>query len=276
MINPEECWKNYWDRLKGYIENNQPVSTNIDFTIFPYYVELRNLSGEAYHYSHNIVIVGIDEEQGLVYYHDPLCEALTCREDGYYATVSIEDLKKCVQSIHWLFKNGWEEGYVTLTFKQIAEPLSPEERIIWAFERNIERMKGDPDAYDKQSARENFQVFGIKALHAMKKDFSHPLTPYIMLIYPYKRSLYNSCFLTQLEKHNVSQYLMSQQHLSDLIQSNAELLFNEAVEWCTLLSHLEELHDTSLDVFSLKKCVDNIIITLDMIISIEEQIINES
>ena len=282
MINKEICWQRYWQRLKNYILEDLPVCTNIDFTIFPYYVELRNLSGKAYHHSHNILIVGFDEDKGDVYYHDPLCAALTSDEDGTYANVSIEDFKKCVQSVHWLIWNGWAEGYTTLTFRKTGEPYPKETIFKMAHERNIRRMKGCPMAYDKQSARENFHKFGINALKEMKKEFSSIITPLIMPIYPFKRALIKSCFKTSLEKHNVSQYLMEIGDISPVCKYDTLLLEAEATYWDQLISYLWELDQITNNNRYVKTFILSLPLlrkinkALDEIISIEETIIKGS
>jgi hypothetical protein len=254
------------------------VCTNVDFTILPYYVNLWNLSGRPFHYSHNIVIVGFDEDNGTVYYNDALCAALTSAEDGTYAPVSIDAFKKAVQSVHWLTWNGWEEGYTTVVFRKIKEPLSRETIFTKAHERNIRRMSGDPSAYDKQNARENFCKFGITALEAMRDDFSRPEAFLVMPMYPFKTSLIDSYFFAALEKYNVSQYLKNL-GFSPVSGYDAALLEAEAMRWDRLQMIMLELINISATYGYFKSVIlsipllHEIIHIIDEIISIEEAII---
>jgi hypothetical protein len=281
VINREKCWQEYWYRVKTYISQDLPVCTNIDFTIFPYYVDLWNLSGKAYHYSHNILIVGFDDLNKTVFYHDPLCAALTSAKDGTYAPVSLEAFKRSVQSVHWLTWNGWEEGYTTIIFRKTGEPLSEETIFTHAHNRNIKRMRGCPDAYDKQSARENYRVFGIHALQAMQRDFSRVKTRLIMPIYPFKFSLINSFLYTAREKYNVSQYLLDHTHLSPICEHDAFLLQEEVEYWNQLITFLLEIHEIAtnnsyvVSVLLSRPILLKISTTIGEIISIEKSIIEQ-
>ena len=285
VINGGKCWNEYWDRVKNYILMDIPVCTSIDFTMLPYYVELFNLSGKGYHYSHSIVIVGFDEMNGTVYYNDPLCAAKTSAEDGKYAEVSIDIFRKAIYSVHWCIWNGWEEGYTTLAFKKIGKPLPKERAFELAHERNIRRMKGNASAYDKQSCKENFYAFGIDALKAMKKDFGlnfvvrAPFLIFITRLYPYMSLIIQSHEFAIIEKHNVSQYLQENSNLSPICEHDAILLDAEVEYWKEIKSYLEEMKEIMNN--SLLKVIlysgpilQNITKTIDKIIDIEMDIIS--
>ena len=291
VVDEGKCWEEYWERLKNYILMDIPVCTNVDFTMLPYYVELFNLSGKGYHFSHNIVIVGFDETNGTIYYNDPLCAAYTDAEDGKYAEVSIDIFRKAVYSAHWCIWNGWEEGYTTLAFKKIGEPLPKERAFELAHERNIRRMKGDPFAYDKQSCRENFCVFGIDALNVLKKDFGFinfavraPFLILIMKFYPYMSSymslIMQSYEFVAMEKHNVSQFLYENSNLSPICEHDAILLDTEVKYLKEVKSSLAELNETMSDNFLraiiyAAPILKNITKTIDKIIDVEISIISE-
>ena len=280
VINERKCWEEYWNRIKNYISEDIPVATNVDFTMLPYYIELFNLSGKAYHFSHNIVIVGFDEINGVVYYHDPLCAAYTSEEDGKYAELPIDIFRKAVYSVHWCIWNGWEEGYTTLAFKKLGEPLSKEKIFELAHKRNIERMKGNASAYDKQSCRENFCLFGIDALKALKKDFMFmnfamraPFIILLMKFYPYMSLVIQSYEFVAMEKHNASQYLKNLNF--SVAKNDATLLEMESKYWKEIKFYLKELNETMKKGFlATIPILQNITNTIDKIIDVETEIIS--
>jgi hypothetical protein len=285
VVNEENCWEAYWARLKKYIVMEIPACTNVDFTVMPYYIELFNLSGDAYHFSHNIVIVGFDEVNGTVYYHDPLCAAYTSADDGMYAEISIDDFRRAVYSVHWCIWNGWEEGYITLAFEKSGDPLSKKGAFELAHERNIRRMRGDPSAYDKQSCRENFRVFGIDALQALKSDCSlmnfairAPFLISIMKVYPYISLALQSYEFLIMEKHNVSQFLHENSNLSPICERDAALLDTEVSYWQEIKAYLVEFNDTMHTILEALlyavPILHNIALSIDRIIDVEMDIIS--
>ncbi len=282
VVDEKKCWSEYWERVKNYVLNDIPVSTNVDFTLLPYYINLFNLSGKAYHFSHNIVIVGFDEMKGVVYYHDPLCKAYTKEEDGKYAEISIDVFRKAVYSVHWCIWNGWEEGYTTLVFKKSGEPMPKEKAFEIAHKRNIERMKGNASAYDKQSCRENFKFFGINALKMLKKDFSLQnflaRLPFLILLKKfYIPLIIQSYDFLIMEKENISLYLKNAD-LNPVCQHDAVLLDEELECWEEIKELLERLNKT-ININPLKTIIlcipilENIKENIDKIIEIEEEII---
>lgn len=285
VIDESKCWEEYWERLKNYILMDTPICTNVDFTVLPYYVELFNLSGKGYHFSHNIVIVGFDEINGVVYYHDPLCAAYTSAEDGMYAEISIDIFRKAVYSVHWCIWNGWEEGYTTLAFKKIGEPLSRVRVFELAHERNIRRMKGDPSSYDAQSCTENFCVFGIDALHALEKDFGlinfvirAPFLILIMKFYPYISLAIQSYEFVIMEKHNVSQFLHENSNLSSICEHDSILLDIEVNYWKEIKSYMAELNENLNNILEAMlyaiPLVQHIAKIIDKIIDVEVDIVS--
>lgn len=285
VINEKKSWEEYWQRIKNYILADTPVATNVDFTILPYYIKLFNLSGRAYHFSHNIVIVGFDEINGTVYYNDPLCAAYTSEEDGKYAELPINIFRKAVYSVHWCIWNGWEEGYTTLAFKKIGKPLPKKEVIELAHKRNIERMKGNASAYDEQSCSENFLLFGINALKALREDFSFMNFLLRLPFLAFSKKFYMPLIIQSynfliMEKHNVSQYLKENLNLS-LCKHDATLLDEEIKYWENIKFLLEKLNE-SIN-FNLLKTImlsipilENIRKDIDEIKKIEMEIVNKN
>ncbi|MEA2054422.1 MAG: C39 family peptidase, partial [Candidatus Thermoplasmatota archaeon] len=279
---------NYFEKetsFRNWRKMDIPVCTSIDFTMLPYYVELFNLSGRGYHFSHNIVIVGFDERNGTVYYHDPLCSAYTSAEDGMYAPLPIDIFRKSVYSVHWCIWNGWEEGYTTLAFKKARESLPKEKAFEMAHERNIQRMKGNASAYDGQSCRENFCVFGVDALRALKKDFGLASfairAPFLVLItkfYPYLSLIMQSYEFTAMEKHNVSEFLYQNSNLSPICKRDALLLETEADHWKEMKSYMAELNDIMDSLLETMlyamPIIQSITETINKIIDVEMDIIS--
>lgn len=183
-INDEDAWCEYWSKIKNYIKNDQPVWINIDGLAIPWWREHFPIAKELYekyglpsNAYHVILLVGFNETNGTVCYHDMVNSTFPAgyvgppNQDSYYIWMNISDLKNgSVLGSQWYY---WDDTpYITLVLENISkEPFEKEEALKLVHSRNIEKMKGNKYAYDSKYFL-SYKKFGINALETLKKDLS--------------------------------------------------------------------------------------------------------
>lgn len=160
----ETEWNSYWDVVKEYIAQDMPVITNVDPHSLPYYKEVLNITGEEAGV-HMIVIVGFDEDEELVYYNDPVSTLFPEVENASYVSVSISDFKNAVN------RTQYKKGLVW-TYQKVGEPMSLEERLELAHERNKQRIKGNSSAYSLDLLKGMEVKLGIDGLRAYRDNIT--------------------------------------------------------------------------------------------------------
>jgi hypothetical protein len=160
------------------------------------------------------------------------------------------------------------------------EPLSKKDAFELAHSRNIQKMKGDADAYDKECIKGlGCHVFGVRAVKFLKHSYN------IRNILKYKildkirgtdtiNYLAYWCYYNFVEKHNVSQYLIEHADLHPNALYEGEMLDIEAHNW--LLLNLTIIKLSSIRIFRIPlqiSLLKEIIDIFDVIISIEKDII---
>jgi len=268
-------WEDYWLRVKQNITNNIPVITGVDPYSIPYYRKIANITDNETHGGHTIILIGFNNSH--VFYNDPATALNTCSEDGFYANISIDTLKKAVSltlaTKFWIniFKNTSTTSYPK---KEVFEK---------AHNRNIKRLKsmisgyvpGMPDLKDRHC--------GIKAVKLFRYDFGIGLTRRFTTILNYgrlnKTSLNINSYGISVERYNVSQYLLENQHLSEICRPIGLLLQNESKCWNNVRLHILEICEISKGKNILKTLFLTLPITneirreLTKIITIENSII---
>jgi len=160
----ETEWNSYWDVVKEYIAQDMPVITNVDPHSLPYYKEVLNITGEEAGV-HMIVIVGFDEDEELVYYNDPVSTLFPEVENASYVSVSISDFKNAVNRT--LYKKG-----LVWTYQKVGEPISLEERLELAHERNKQRINGNSSAYSLDLLSGMEVILGEDGLRAYRDNIT--------------------------------------------------------------------------------------------------------
>jgi len=115
-----------------------------------------------------VVIVGFDEEEGLVYYNDPASTIEYPHEfygvdDWKYVPVYISDFKRAVNGC------SYSKGQFC-TFQKVGEPVEVEERLRRGREMELLRIRGDPTLYPYANWTVGINgSIGIDGLHAFKE-----------------------------------------------------------------------------------------------------------
>ncbi len=283
----QQRWEAYWMRVKQNISENKPVITSVDPMNLP---SLRNAirkhlgvtsglwmrisdvfwdSIPSYMY-HAILLVGYNEENHTVCYHDPSAGLYGCPEIGTYAWM---DLKTFRRALNRLYIDSPLFSYVVETFADTPDPpLDKQNIFLLAHERNIEKLKGNRSVYESFLYEQwNDTKLGIQGLQQMRADISGSLANrmktirlYIYLVsahfltaeYRLDRLLQSllpptSNFSTSptfvnkfkqisLEKQTIISYLQAMQsayndtRITRICQKDAELLLFECENWSAL------------------------------------------
>ena len=266
----DECWEEYWARVKHNITRDIPVMTLINMN------ELNNDPNEIF-YPDVIVLVGFNESNETVCCHIP--------NSGSYIYYPKENLKNAIFQIYLNDKIS-RTIYCLDTFENISKPPLPkEECFLKAHKRNIERMKGNRSAYDQEFFG-GLRIFGINALENLKRDCnllnfvlfnllpdSHFLSPWTSI---------GGYWMIYEEKYEISQYLRENQNLSPEIcywdAQHLELESNLILHLAHLLVKLNQTIYNNTFFKAITKArpiIKDIKSTIDTIISVEKAIIEK-
>ena len=184
FMSEDECWQEYWYRVKQNISNDIPVLTTVDpfslssaknqFNLPVWYWNMHPPSG------HVILLIGYNESNETVCYHDSIAESYGDSQYGVYAWMSLDDFKKAL-------KRDVFTSYLIWTFKRVSSPLPPEEIFDMAHKENIERLKGNLSAYTKWfvDGHKDYD-FGINASKELREDFKKGIGCRHRTIFTYK------------------------------------------------------------------------------------------
>lgn len=161
-LSDEQRWNLFFSNLKENISNNKPAITRVDpfsmGSLRDQFIISDSLWNALFPPSHHlIVIVGYDEINQSICYHDPNAGYYGDGSFGSYAWIDITDFQKAVRLGTW-------SDYLLTTFIQTSDSFSKEERFEQAFKLNIEKIKGNYQS--------NQSLFGINASKELKKAFS--------------------------------------------------------------------------------------------------------
>jgi len=267
-ISDDSKWQMFWTSVKENISINIPVATDIWMDELPYY---KNKSD-----AHAILLVGFNETNNTVCVHDSYAHMYNTSMSGTYIYIPIDCLKKTLISY-----NG---GYFFEIFEDtIAKPLPKKEAFELAHSRNINRMKGHANAYDKEFIKSQLgvltHIFGVHAVKCIKHSYN--IRNILMLSISGKikgtdnmLGLANWCYWIYYEKHNMSQYLIENTDLHPTALFDAEMLEIEANNW--MLLYYKNMELFSIPIFRIPAkllVLKEIRDILDVIISIEKDII---
>jgi len=176
-----EIFNVYWEKIKEFIKNDNPISTSVDVLLLPLTKDLinYNLWVNAKKFpnfllnlistAHEIVIVGFDEEKKLIYYNDPVAEVLGNGRKGTYATAPLNDFVSAVLNTH---AGQFNPKFIINTYKKVKSPLSDEVIFKKSHDRNIEKIKGNPLYYDNKWRK---YALGQNALKSFIENFENTI-----------------------------------------------------------------------------------------------------
>lgn len=187
----ENCWNEYWTRVKQNISNNIPLKT---FAIINLLESFRRVSdipdfildimpGSG----HAFVIVGYNENNNTVCFNDPYIGAIDNPEKGYYVWMDLTEFKNAVWAAAE-FHQKFNDVHMSIeTFTKISDPPSKEIIYKQAYLRNIEKLKGNISSYDADFVVGNISkkfgsLVGLKALEKLNEDFKSDLYDRILTV----------------------------------------------------------------------------------------------
>lgn len=279
-------WEIYWVRVKNYIKDDIPVYTGIDPISWPVYRESWNLTGNHYFSrgGHAILIIGFDERNGKVFFHDPYDFRINsdrCKN----ACISIDLFRK---SVNRAFSPIKKFNFNTIIFRKISEPMPQEDIFEAVNRRNLRRIKGDYSAYDKELCQ-NLSCFGIEAAKAFREDLYNMQSCWKEIFYkfvtffkypsvPFEDFIVSSYRISE-QKYDISNYLYENKEFFVHNENTALRLRAEAQYWKKLVN-LFTKWNVIIKNNSIQKILNDvpfileeIVSTVDDIILIEKEII---
>lgn len=315
VVDEEKEWNNYWSRCKEYIDQDKPVWTPVDVLAIPWHLqhfpstqEMLDTIGMPSPAAHTIVLVGYNESNQTVCYHDMVNsnyskleiakpgdyvgeENLTCE----YIWMDLSDLKAGVTTT----KKGtnqaslyyWDDKFcITLVLEKTSEPLSKSEVFNESRARGINKMKGWDRKYYDLEYKEFYSKFGIDALKAFKNDIKTiKILPKLVLWRTINKIIPSytpfpwtakGIMYTAKDKEFAADSLLKNQNISDFCKHDSELLYNESLKWKEiyyLFKDFEEsfYNDTLPENLKVSKQIfEEISVIVNEIILIQDEILN--
>jgi hypothetical protein len=170
-IEGEEAWKEFINRVEGYLKRGVPVQTYWNWTPNPEEEKLDKIvtpSGERAFWwegmtpktrpdTHSFVIVGLDQSNNQVRVNLPIGGWYGLEK---YRSMQLSYLKKRIEPLRPDLK------YTTIAYLPAGKPSKDEQAIKKLIaDRIIRKIQGDPEAYSGER-NPRFQ-YGINALKAM-------------------------------------------------------------------------------------------------------------
>jgi hypothetical protein len=286
----DSLWDRYYEKMKELINADIPIHTSVDPWRLTFYNEHFNVSNDTTG-GHAIVIVGYNETNNTICYNDPFAAEMNV--SGSYLWEDQDVFKTAVEGT-----NGYYKIYVFYKQNHTENPTR-QERFEKVHDLNILRLQGDFKYYfgvdiDLSDLPFLYQLFfrtcyhlGINATEKQKIDINGPVQRLrtLSLYKQYETTLLSPYYFyydvfQQLE--NVSTYLLEQQNLSPLCLHDGLLLKQESTLWKKLVSYYKEIQETNINNSLIKTLMltnplfDEMVKTLDEIIDIEQQILNNN
>ena len=261
-VSEQQRWDLYWEKIKENVSRNLPVITIVDPSCLPSVQSaiqhLLGLPDVLWNkipdsvfkmfpstMTHMIVIVGFNEENKTLCYHDPSAALFGDASYGTYSWVDMSVIQESMQSISSFSSFAYMVGVFNKTENP---PLSEEKRFFLSLNRNLKKMGGDPFAYDDQIlATWNESNLGINALKSLYADlcpgFEH--RPTTIFLYKLISTVFMYSFSYKIYRL-FDRFLPSILNLSD---------FNEQMNYIHQLAL--EKHDVSNWLFNLSNRLDN-------------------
>lgn len=285
--NEKDNWDRYWSEIKKNIFNETPLITIVD----PIYLKsirdcIKNklnipdifidiIPDKLWNFfpcftNHMIVIIGFNEDNNTICYNDPSAEVFGYPDLGKYSWMNLTDFRN---AMNLLSKNQPYYSYFVGIFSENKNnSLDVLDRFEIAYNRNIERMKGNNSYYDDYITKIwNCTNLGVNGLIKFLNENNGSLNEKMKTINSYKfvssfylftisyriyqifdilfpsilnlddyNSQMNYCYQIAIEKNDISKYLMdiynSQNFpdISELCYSNSILLKGESENFTRL------------------------------------------
>jgi hypothetical protein len=263
--------------------------------------------------SHVIVLVGYNETNGTICFNDPGTYIFGYPECGTYSWMNISDYKRAMKNL--LLQS--EMAYIVSTFHNTSEKmLNKTVMFEKAYERNMEKMKGNPGEYGKHITEEwKCEQLGINALKKLKQDFEPgfknrfaTIIRYKLMNFLYFRTptyliyrLFDKIFPNivnisdfestmiyyyqlVLEKEDISRYLeelqydLEDENLSNICKKDSIYLKQEAENYTKIAEYYSEFHKKGIFLTFPKaiKIINKMKRKIEDTIQIEETIIQNS
>lgn len=303
-------WTMYWTRVKENITQNRPVITDVDPVLLPsirnairkqlgvsnkiwirFSDKIWNLANSNVY--HSIVLVGFNEENQTVCFHDPSAELYGHPQEGTYVWMPLETLRKAHRRLCLDAPSAPYLAYSLQIFTNTENPpLNQTDRVQQAYARNIKKLQGNHSVYDHHITNDwGCSDLGLYAMQSLSQHLGTGISNryttaqlYVLIctlhllslgyklgwildtILPDTRKI-NTCpnILNKyrqiaLEKESVSDYLFSIQHnitdtnLSLQCQYNAFVLQKEAIHWTRLADGFSRFLEKGITMTKPRAC----------------------
>ncbi|MFH1013809.1 MAG: C39 family peptidase [Thermoplasmatota archaeon] len=184
-LSEQQCWEAYWEKIKEHVSNDTPIITIVDpSALSSVQSAIQQMLGvpdmiwdriPAWAFrmfpstmTHMIVVVGYNEENGTICYHDPSTVLLGDASFGTYAWMNLSDFQRSMQDL----SSVSSFAYLVGVFKDSGSPrYNQEQRFSLAQCRNLEKMQGNPASYDERILFTwNVSDLGINGLKQLYAD----------------------------------------------------------------------------------------------------------
>jgi len=229
-LDEETVWEKLWQCIKENVSLDQPVLVNLDsiilyadnngITLSPYLWSLVPLKAD-----HAIVVVGYDERNNSLCYHDPQYSIFDDEENGSYIWIDSELFKKAFTKFT-RFSPYFPSTFRVISYKYPETATYDTMEVInIALQRNMKRLQGDyryyisdldyPDSYNLTM---NF-TYGINASKELQRIFGANKQTQFLTLFHYKLSGklgYKNSIIYSIEKKLLEQYGMDLSFVFDL------------------------------------------------------------
>ena len=167
----EGMYEEYLFYAKQNLSKNLPLMVFVDVYQLPFVKEKYNLPDflyKSFKGSHCIVLVGYNESNNTVCVQDPAGNDYGDETCGVYEWIDVDDFKVAVL--------GHSDGFPNFyRYAPVSEPLPKNEIFEIAYERNIDRLKGNTSSFNatlvEALGNESF-FYGINATKKLKEAYS--------------------------------------------------------------------------------------------------------
>lgn len=297
-LSDEQQWDIYYSNLKENISNNIPAITRVDpFSLGSLRDQFRisdSLWNALFPPSHHlIVIVGYDEINQSICYHDPNAGYYGDDSYGNYAWIDIADFKNAVSLGTW-------SDYLLTTYEQNSESYSKKERFERAFELNIEKIKGShpssqssyginaskelKKAFSEEKRDETIEIYKTREDAGLNYTIYETLQKLMKILFPNKANIFDIFMVGQRISFDttstiiaqIAEFLEKNSFYQDLCINQSSLLKQESILWVELSAYFKVfmrkgrlISDTRA-----KSLINKMQEILDEIITIQQQIID--
>jgi len=238
----ESLWDDYWSRVTTYVADGIPVITSVDPYTLPHLKSYIPPSKEERHSGHAVVIVGFNESNNTVCFHDPATGYWGDPERGTYVYLSQDIFQDAIE-------NTTGTQYLLTAFLQnpTVSSFSQEERFFKAHERNINIMRGTFGI-----GLNGGQYTGMWSLRRFLGDLRVGVSRRATTVSQYSTHPIDYSVIS-IEKTNATQYLynikdkLTNDRLNEKCSREIALLEQEVSLWNQLSECCTQLYSQSQD-----------------------------